>query len=523
MRLWLRAASLMTGLACTVADPPATTPDPPEAAARLRRLSLRELDATVRLTFGDDLPSARAWLPAESQSPFDVMVAPQAASPVYTEAVEGWARAVTETLRARHLTSPPWARCGAGEADEVCVRRALDHLAARLLRRPLTAEERTEIVNEAVRTTPDPVTGGYHLVTFLLQDALFLYRVEDGTSDADGLLHLSGPALAERLAFTLTGAPPDDALRADTARLSDPAVRVAHARRLIESGATDDTAVRFHKMWLGFDQLDVTPAWVSEAFHQEADAFLHHILTTPAVPWTDLFLARYTIGSPVHATYYGLPAGPPNVLSVLPYADGRRSGLLAQGAFSHVASHADDTSPTKRAQLIYSRLMCSPVPEPPPTARSDAPPRAGISRCKSDRYLSIRQEPLCATCHERLDDLGLGLEYVNNLGGLRDFENVQFKLDYDYDCPVPATGRLAGRGEFHDVAELGVLLTAQEDVQRCMVDHLVQYADGRPTTGDDRATIDELQSKFRASGWSFRELMVALVAHPTFATSQLDP
>ena len=60
------------------------------------------------------------------------------------------------------------------------------------------------------------------------------------------------------------------------------------------------------------------------------------------------------------------------------------------------------------------------------------------------------------------------------------------------------------------------MLAASEAGQRAIVKQLFRYAFGRQETADDEPDIDMMLTRFRESGFQFRELIIALVTSPLF-------
>jgi hypothetical protein len=69
---------------------------------------------------------------------------------------------------------------------------------------------------------------------------------------------------------------------------------------------------------------------------------------------------------------------------------------------------------------------------------------------------------------------------------------------------------------FSTPQELGRLLAESSACQKCIVKQLFRYALGREATASDQTLIEDLVAKFRASGYRFRELIIALVTSDLF-------
>jgi hypothetical protein len=103
-------------------------------------------------------------------------------------------------------------------------------------------------------------------------------------------------------------------------------------------------------------------------------------------------------------------------------ADSRRKGLLGQGSILTVTSYATRTSPVLRGKYVLDNLLASPPPPPPP----DVPALAtedetdGAPLTMRDALVKHRANPVCASCHARMDPIGFALEHFDAVGRWRD-------------------------------------------------------------------------------------------------------
>ena len=168
--------------------------------------------------------------------------------------------------------------------------------------------------------------------------------------------------------------------------------------------------------------------------------------------------------------------------------DSPRGGILTQGTVLAVTSNPTRTSPVKRGLFILDNLLGTPPPPPPP----DIPALEDAAKDIKDRTLSLRetlalhrQKPLCSSCHNRMDPLGLALESFNALGMWRDSER---KL------PIDATGKLLSGESFTDIRELKRILATRHALQfyRTLTEKMLTYALGRGLEYYDVETVDRI-------------------------------
>lgn len=168
--------------------------------------------------------------------------------------------------------------------------------------------------------------------------------------------------------------------------------------------------------------------------------------------------------------------------------DSPRGGVLTQGTVLAVTSNPDRTSPVKRGLFILENLLGTPPPPPP----ANIPPLEDAAKQLADRSPTLREQlelhraqPLCHSCHNRLDPLGLALEDFNALGMVREIPP---------DRSIDTSGTLLSGESFKNVRELKHILATERrrDVYRCLTEKLLTYALGRGLDYYDVYTVDDL-------------------------------
>jgi hypothetical protein len=174
------------------------------------------------------------------------------------------------------------------------------------------------------------------------------------------------------------------------------------------------------------------------AMRQETEKVFDHLIREDR-SLLELLDSDYTFLNERLARHYGLTnlnvIGDELRWTRLP-PDSPRGGVLTHGSVLAVTSNPTRTSPVKRGLFILDNLLGSPPPPPPP----DIPPLEDAAKAMKEKTLSLREtlalhrgQPLCSSCHNRMDPLGLALENFNAMGMWRDQERGQ---------PIDATGQL---------------------------------------------------------------------------------
>lgn len=486
-------------------------------ATGMRRLSQTEVRTALTALLGSDPGADVELLPTDQRRPFDNDYTTQQASAALVEGM----KAVADRAVARLLADPAQrdlvVGCApSGPDDEACLTSFVTTFGRLAWRGPLEADEVEAFVTAASTLSVargDFMVGVSVVIRAMLQSPRFLYHVEIGApvEGEPGLLVLTGYEIASRLAFLLWGAPPDAALLDDAAagRLEDADGIRAAAERMLQDPRARAQVDRFHAMWLGYEQIQVS-ADLASRMRAETDALVERIVFDESRSWLDLFTADETWIDDTLATHYGLAVPGSDTPAWVSYGDSGRGGLLSHGSFLAAVPKFGDTSPTQRGKLIRNRLLCQEIPPPPPNVNADEPPVSEVSDCKWDRYAAHRSTGSCKSCHEQMDPIGFGLERFDETGAYREHD------DGAPECPIEGEGELVGVGTFHGPAELGTMLVASDFFDACFVSQLFRFTVGRTERDEDGAWIEATTTRFRENDHRLDALLLAIVADPMF-------
>ena len=396
---------------------------------------------------------------------------------------------------------------------------ALLALAARAWRRPLAVDEREAILASyrAERTEGvkhDPAFRA--ALARVLSSPWFLYRVEQPAS-GPSWQPVSGDELATRLSFLLWDSIPDDELRANAARLEEPAVMEQQLRRMLKDARMRGMGEEFGARWLGVRDFvtnhgrnlkqfpEFTPT-VRDALAEEPVRFFTDMFVNDR-PVADVIAADAVVINDVLAQHYGIPGvtGPQwrRIEKVSAYG---RGGLLGFGAMLAKQSASSRTSPVKRGawvvQLVGERLPKVPPGVPP---LPESPPDGLSVREITERH---RQDAACAGCHLRIDPYGMTLEQYDALGRLRSAIDLK---------PGDARATTRDGVEIDGMAGLRDYIAGprREDLLRELAHKLTGYALGRTVQLSDRKLVDEL-TKTMVDGGRWSDVLLILVRSEQF-------
>lgn len=227
----------------------------------------------------------------------------------------------------------------------------------------------------------------------------------------------------------------------------------------------------------------------------------------------ELLDADYTFLNEPLAEHYGVPGvnGPEMRWVKLP-PDSPRGGILTQGTMLGVTSNPTRTSPVKRGVFVLDNILGTPPPPPPP----DVPPLEDAAKGLTNRTPSLREtlaahreNALCASCHNRMDPIGLAFENFNALGMWRDTES---------GAAVDATGKLITGESFKNVRDLKRILVEHHarDFYHTVTEKLLTYALGRGLEYYDVETCDQIEARLAAANGRPSALIAGVVESAAF-------
>ena len=353
----------------------------------------------------------------------------------------------------------------------------------------------------------------------------FLFRIEQGDAARaeQGVRPLTDFELATRLAYFLWSSTPDDELLrlAEAGQLRDPAVLEAQARRMLRSRKAKELSENFALQWLQVKNIvgampdpDRFPQYyrgknLPEALRQEPLLLFETILVEDRSV-LELVDADYSWVNLSLGMFYGLdPAAaglPDNSLFWVraPLPDKRRGGVLTMGATLLATSSSARTSPVKRGKWILETILGAPPPPPLDNVPDlDSTPAAEDGLALREKLARHRSDAACASCHQRMDPLGLSLENYNAIGVWRDHEGP---------LPIDATGTLSDGSRFSGPAELKQLVVEKrrDDFVRCLTQHMLTYALGRKLEHYDLGSIHQIARRVADDDYRLSRLVVEI-------------
>lgn len=403
-------------------------------------------------------------------------------------------------------------------------RKIVEALATRAWRRPVRGEEAArlaKLVEQAVEGGASFQRGLQLALQAVLVSPHFLYRIEPGgTSGRSGVpVRVGDDALATRLAYFLWSSLPDERLikAARGRKLRTPEALAAEARRMLADPRASALATNFAVQWLELRNLEAVtpdpdrygafPPELAAAMRREAEMFFEAVMRERR-DVRELLDADYVFVNDVLAKHYGIPGVRGSSFQRVAAPKGRRGGLLALGGVLTVTSNPTRTSPVKRGKWVLENILDAAPPPPPPGADSlDEAAVVSSASTLRETMQAHRENAVCASCHVRMDGLGLALENFDAVGRWRDRDDGGV---IDASAVLPDGQRVDG------AVALKALLRTDESFVRCLAKKLFTFALGRAPTDADELALFQLVASLPGDGPTIEDLVVGIVQMDAF-------
>ena len=400
-----------------------------------------------------------------------------------------------------------------------CVEKIVSTLAHRAYRRPVTRAEVASLLKfvAMAKAEGQSTEQGIQLaIQAMLVSPNFLFRIEHDAAPTDAAQShpVSEVELASRLSYFLWSSMPDEQLTAlaEAGKLRAPGVLDAQVKRMLADPRSVALADNFAGQWLELRNLDVVkpdpqkfPAWnpeLRDAMKTETRMFFDFVLRENR-PLADFLNAKYTFLNDRLAKHYGIEGVDGPEFRRVELTTGQRGGILGQASVLTVSSYPTRTSVVIRGKYILQNILGDPPPPPP----ADVPPldetAVGTSASLRQQMEKHRANAVCASCHNKMDPLGFGLENYDGIGQWRTM---------DGKFPVDSSGTLPNGKSFATPdAMRAELLSALPQFANCMVEKMLTYSLGRGLAAYDRRTVDSITRNLAASGYPFQSIIFEIV------------
>jgi mono/diheme cytochrome c family protein len=415
-----------------------------------------------------------------------------------------------------------------GNLDEV--REGLGRLARRAFRRPVSADELNQFVEivkaelAAGEKFPDAVKAG---MLAILCSKSFLF-IAEGDENANRQT-LNDWELASRLSYLLWNTMPDDELfaLAEQGKLHDKAELARQVARMLADPRSARFTDSFATQWLRLRKVGMFPpdkklypdydANLEKSMIAETKAYFGEVLRR-GLTLREFLDSDWSMMNARMAEFYGLPD------TNLPHdeftrvslpADSHRGGLLTQAAILSLTSDGTRHRPVHRGVWLSEAIFNKSPPPPPANVDPIEPnpvtsPKATL-RQKLEAHI---HDPKCASCHRKIDPLGLAFENFDAIGRWRTEEVTEGTGD---NPKVDPSGKLPNGKAYHSPEEFKQLLLADLDgFNAAFIEKLATYGIRRTMSFSDRADLAAIAKASRAKDYRLRDIVEVFVLSDLF-------
>jgi cytochrome c553 len=440
-------------------------------------------------------------------------------------------------------------------------------LAVKLFRRPVSDGELTrffDVAKKRYETDKNVLDAVQSALTMMLCSPKFLYKYEGDS------LNLDDYAIASRLSYFLWNTLPDDRLikLASEGKLKDASVRSAEALRMLEDPRSQRFVTDFTEQWLELHKIDVVNPqaeilkYTFKGFTdlrpfmgQESIEFFKVILDENLSLLNFIDSDFVVINRPLNGIYK-LELPEEEKLSkgsdlkerdrhsrrqrafrkVMLDKESRRGGLLTQAGILMMNTNGEFTNPFYRgawvAESIYGLELK--LPANLEIEALNAPTETFTIK---DTINEHRNNPICASCHSKMDPFGLALENFDVFGRWRDtyskFVVTKTTIEVTAEGKTKKTEKTERKFEPTTKVDAStvhrdgrpvagieglkkLMLEDQDKIAENVLTKLSEYAMGRKMNYADSEMVHRLLAASRKNDYKLRDLMVSFIADESF-------
>jgi hypothetical protein len=359
-------------------------------------------------------------------------------------------------------------------------------------------------------------------ITAMLASPDFLFRIEGAPlisqEDSSGQY-----ALASRLSYFLWSSMPDEGLLSAAAKgtLRKPEVLNAQVRRMLADPKAWAFVENFAGQWLEIRRLESAQPdrerfpdfdeYLRASMMKETQLFFQYVMREDRSV-LDFIDGPYSFLNERLARHYGIPGVTGTEFRKVDLSGTGRSGILTQASVLEVSSYGNRTSVVLRGKWILENILNSPVPPPPPNVPSLDEDAVGASASLRQQMEQHRKNPVCASCHSRMDPIGFSFENYDAVGSWRMM---------DGKFPIDASGVLPSGQAFRGADELKVILRQQQGIfAEGLTEKLLTYALGRGLARADQPAVKQIVAHMATENYKFSSLLLGIIDSPAFQMQQ---
>lgn len=417
----------------------------------------------------------------------------------------------------------------AKDGDLAAARECLTRFASRAWRRPAREAEVERYVTllQAEMKAGESFRSAYRTAMVAVLTSKNFYYLEEGEPGKKRDT-VTDWELASRLSYFLWSSMPDEELfaAARAGALSKPDGLRAQLTRILGDEKAGRFADSFPRQWLQLHRVGQFPPdpelypdydeWLEQSMVLETALYFGTVFKENR-SIREFLVSDWTILNPRLAMHYGLPAlRGTEFRRVTLRPEDHRGGLLTHASVLSLSSDGTRHRPVHRGVWVSEAVFGRTPPPPPPNVEPLEPTPSSKPKATIRQQLEAHAtHATCASCHRKIDPLGLAFDNYDAIGRWRVREQVQGGRGDD--PPVNARGALPDGRAFDGPDAFKKLLA--DDLDRfaeAFVEQLATYALRRVMTLDDAPHIRAVAAAGKKDGYKLRALVEHLVTSDLF-------
>lgn len=404
-------------------------------------------------------------------------------------------------------------------SETICAKEIIANLTREAYRRPIDEHDIQPLLNifKLTRTDLDFKASIATTIQALLVSPSFLYIQEHKPGEVlpGNVYQINDHEFAARLALFLWSSLPDKELSelANNGTLRKPDILRQQITRMLASEKAQALTDNFAGQWLylrnlphHFPDVFEFPEFnvpLKQSIQKETELFFTRILKDN-LSILDFLNADYSYLNEHLANHYGIEGVKGHAFRKVYFDDqSNRGGLLGQASILTLTSNPNHTSPVKRGKWILDNLLAATPPPPPPDVPALVAEHDGLALSAKEQLARHREDPVCASCHVRMDPLGLALEKYDAIGAYRTVYANQI---------IDASAQMPDGTNFEGLPGLqSILWDRRERFSQAFIDRLLTYALGRGLQAYDKPTIRKIAKQAKSENYHMHSIIEAVV------------
>lgn len=485
---------------------------------KLRRLSERQIMNSLRDIFGDIFTEELRPNMEDGAKliGMNTLADRLNVNTINLERLYDSSRELVRELIERHTTIKQCSQ----NASAACVTTLLDEYAPQLWRRPLTTQERSELIGQFAALGSNTRALEFAFNSLILSSN-FLFRSEIGDLQ-DGVRVLDNYEIVTLLAYSIWNSTPDKTLLTLAQKTSPLTVDELQTQvdRMFTSPKANKAMLEMYRDFLKLDMALVNPKHVDLGFTDEvkqdlmlsAEKMLSDQISAGA-RYMDVFTGRNFYVNQNVAQFFNTSSSS-NQLESVALDPAQRFGILNHPIFLSAHSTLTHSGIIKRGVFTLEQLLCEHLGAPPTNIESDEVPEQVDPATTSERVLlqlTHSSRSACVGCHQFIDPAGFGFENFDVVGRYRTVEKEVVPIDASGVLKTASGTELT----YQNSAEYAAQLVGAEQMGQCVSRRFLEHYLSQELQSNS-CELSKYHNQLATRGHTVKSLLDAVIRLESF-------